>query len=239
MNDLHPLSPEYIKAQKIINESINMIDLGCGSSPHPKSKVAVDKYIEPIHRKYGSNKKIDIAKIEKNGKTKFVQANFEKLPFENKSFDVAYSHHVIEHLDDPSKACDEMQRIAEKGVIICPSIFAEYIFGRKYHKWIITIRDKLLIFLEKDWEVPWFGEGPIIVDGKIQEPKDCNPFDILLNEGNWYHGPYKYDRLSEMLREYWFGHNKCMENCFIWEDKFDYLIVYKNGQFKSSMTRIE
>lgn len=91
-----------------------MIDLGCGSSPHRKATVAVDKYIEPIHRKYGANQKIDVAKIEEQG-IKFVEADFEDLPFEDKSFDVAYSHHVVEHLDNPAKACKEMQRVAKGG----------------------------------------------------------------------------------------------------------------------------
>lgn len=107
-------SPEFIAAQEMINSSTNMIDLGCGNSPHPKATVAVDKYIEPLHRKYGSNQKIDVVKIEEQG-IKFIEADFEDLPFEDKSFDVAYSHHVVEHLDNPAKACKEMQRIAGGG----------------------------------------------------------------------------------------------------------------------------
>lgn len=233
-SQLYSMGVEYKIAQKMINESKNMVDLGCGSNPHPKASVAVDKYIEPIHRHFGNNKNINIAEIEKKG-IQFVQADFEDLPFHDKQFDVAYSHHVIEHLDDPSKACVEMQRIARGGVILCPSIFAEYIFGRKYHKWIITCRGNLLIFIEKDWETPWFGEGPVRIDGKIKISKDCNPFDILLNDGSWYHGIHRYKRLTKILRGYWYGHYKNIETCFVWKDKFDYLIVYKDGSFKSSI----
>lgn len=230
----YQLGPEYRKAATLIQESKMMVDLGCGSNPHPHAKVAVDKYIEPIHRKFGNNQNIDIAEMEKNG-IKFVQADFENLPFTDNQFDFAYSHHVIEHLDDPSKACLEMQRIARGGVIYCPSILSEYIFGRKYHKWLVTYRGQLLIFIEKDWDQPWFGEGPVRVNGKIKTTKDCNPFDILLNEGNWYHGIHRYKRLTQMLRGYWFGHTKNLETCFIWKDKFDYLIIYKDGSVKSSL----
>ena len=55
-----------------------MVDLGCGSSPHRKAIVAVDKYIEPLHRKFGGNEKIDVSKIQSQG-TKFVKADLKNL----------------------------------------------------------------------------------------------------------------------------------------------------------------
>lgn len=210
-----------------------MVDLGCGTSPHPKASVAVDKYIEPLQRKYGQNESIDILSLKKQG-INFIEADFENLPFENKQFDVAYSHHVVEHLDDPCKGLNEMMRIASSGVIMCPSIFAEYAFGRKYHKWMVTVQCNTLIFVEKDWEGLWFGEGPYIIDGKVNFESDVNPFDVLLNDGDWYQGEEQYHRLTEKIRKYWFGHYKIMETCFVWKDYFDYLIIYKNGDLYSS-----
>lgn len=84
------------------------------------------------HRRFGSNKNIDVAEIEKIG-IKFVVADLEDLPFGDKQFDVAYK------------------------------------------------------------------------------------------------------RLTKMLRRYWFGHYKNIETCFVWKDRFDYLIVHKDGSFKSSV----
>lgn len=78
-----------------------------------------------MHREFGGNKTIDICGIEAQG-IKFVEADFENLPFIDKAFDVAYSHHVVEHLDNPEKGLCEMQRVAKSGIIMCPSIFAEY-----------------------------------------------------------------------------------------------------------------
>lgn len=235
---IYEVSEEYIRAQQLIDKSENMIDLGCGTLPHPKAKVAVDKYIEPLHRKYGQNESINTALME-NREIKFVKADFENLPFEDKEFDVAYSHHVIEHLDDPRNGLNEMMRIATAGVIMCPSIFSEYIFGRKYHKWMVTAQNNTLIFIEKDWENLWFGEGPWIKDGVIHFNADVNPFDVLLNDGDWYHGEEQYKRLTEQMRKYWYGHYKNMETCFVWENDFDYLIIYKNGDFYSSKGGIE
>lgn len=232
-NKEYPLSPEYLRAVELISRSQNMVDLGCGNSPHPNAKVAVDKYIEPVHRKFGGNKKIDVAEIEKQG-IRFVEADFESLPFKDKEFDVAYSHHVVEHLEDPVKGLLEMQRIARGGVIMSPSIFAEYMFSRKYHKWMIAWQGTTLIFIEKNWDNLWFGEGPHRENGKVVFPKDGNPFDALLNESNWYHGIHKWKRLTDMMKKYWFGHYKIMETCFVWEGSFDFLIIYKNGNYYSS-----
>ena len=107
-------SEAYKIALNNIEKCNNMIDLGCGSNPHPKASVAVDKYIEPVHRKFGANKRIDVNEIERKG-IKFIEADFECLPFKDKEFDFAYSHHVVEHLDNPSKALNEMMRISRGG----------------------------------------------------------------------------------------------------------------------------
>lgn len=121
------LSEEYKEAQRLIDGAKRMVDLGCGTNPHPKASVAVDKYIEPIHRQFGENKLIDVAEIEKRG-IQFVEADFESLPFADKQFDVAYSHHVIEHLDNPARACCEMQRIALGGGNRMPLYFCGICF---------------------------------------------------------------------------------------------------------------
>lgn len=228
LEDYHKMSPEYLKSIKLINESFNIVDLGCGTNPLPQAKVAVDKYIEPIHRIYGQGKSIDITRIEQTGR-KFICADFENLPFESKEFDLAYSRHVVEHLEHPEKALKEMQRIAKKGIIMCPSIFAENIYGRTYHKWEITWRDNLIVFIEKRSKELWFGEGPKVIDGKTEIPLDCNPFDIILNDGDWYNGNCYDKRLRKLLRKYWYGHFSIMENIFIWENNFDFLIVYNDG----------
>lgn len=226
----YQISPEYAKAIRLINDSVNIVDLGCGTNPLPQAKVAVDKYIEPIHRVYGGGKLIEVEEIERRG-IKFIQADFETLPFGDKEFDLAYSHHVVEHIEHPERALKEMQRIAKKGIIMCPSIFAENMFGRIYHKWEITWRENLIIFIEKKEQKTWFGEGPKIVDGKVKIPPDCNPFDRILNDGDWNSDSCYDERLRHLLRDYWYGHFSIMETVFLWEDSFDFLIIYNDGTF--------
>lgn len=110
----YPISLDYLKAQEWIKNAKNMVDLGCGSSPHWKASVAVDKYIEPLHRKFGGNEKIDVSKMRSQG-IKFIKADLENLPFKDNEFDLAYSHHVVEHLDNPALAMGEMMRIVKGG----------------------------------------------------------------------------------------------------------------------------
>ena len=132
-------SPEWLLAQERIRKSKIMVDLGCGTSPHPLAKVAVDWFIDPEHRLLGTGKQIDLVKMAECGK-KFVHANLEKLPFMDKEFDFSYSHHVIEHVENPHLACEEIMRCSHEGVIICPSAFAETAFGRPYHLWQVSAR---------------------------------------------------------------------------------------------------
>lgn len=108
-------SEEYVRAQLLIDSASNMIDLGSGENPHPKAKAAIDKFIDPIQRNYGKRGTISIEKLHERG-VRFVQAELESLPFEDDEFDLAYSHHVLEHVDDPLGACSEIIRIAKAGV---------------------------------------------------------------------------------------------------------------------------
>lgn len=229
----YEMSPEFKLAMERMESSESVIDLGCGTSPCQWATAAVDKYIEPIHREFGANKAIDVSKFEKAG-IKFYEADLESLPFANKQFDFAYSHHVVEHLDNPSAALNEMQRIAKKGVIMCPSIFAEGMFGRKYHKWLVSNIANRIIFLEKKTKILWFGRGPIRTKGgRIVISKDGNPFDIILNDGRWYHGIHRYRAMSKLMRKYWYGHYPVFENVFNWEGGFSYSIYWENGKVET------
>lgn len=212
--------------KKIINKlkcSNRIIDMGCGNNPIPEATDAIDFYLEPKHRSNGDGNNIDVENIRKNG-VNFVKCSIDNiLPFKDKEFDFAYSHHVFEHIDYPDIACREMIRIAKSGVIITPSYFSEIIFGRSYHKWIIIERNKKLLFLKKRcFEDRRFGEHPLWDENnkKWISNEYTNPFDIILNDGEWYNGNEKMDRLSSKIREYYYKNDPLMETTFIWEDDF-------------------
>jgi len=53
----------------------------------------------------------------------FYKASAEKLPFEDKQFDIAVLTEILEHVDDPVKAMKEANRVANKIVITVPYEF--------------------------------------------------------------------------------------------------------------------
>ena len=213
--------------QEKLETSSNIIDLGCGNHPAKGAKVGVDCYIEPVERTFGSKAKIDVRAFKERG-IEFVNARIgSRLPFRDEEFDFAYSHHVFEHLDDPATACLEMMRIAKEGVIITPSVLAELIFGRPYHRWLVMDRNNLLLFFRKrTFEDRAFGEHPLWDDKrrKWAAEKETNPFDILLNDGGWHKGREAFPRLASYLRRYWYSHAPVMEVIFMWERKFEFKI---------------
>lgn len=79
----------------------------------------------------------------------FVQCPMEDMPFAHKEFDFARCHHVIEHTNDPDRACSELIRIAHTGIISFPPAQAEMMFGRRDHQWFVFVDRKRLLFVKK------------------------------------------------------------------------------------------
>lgn len=216
-----------------LNKSKRIIDLGCGANPHPKAMMAVDAFLEPEQRGLGQGPFIN-AKTFSDRAVHFIQADLSSLPFADKEFDFAYSHHVFEHLPDPKKACKEMCRIAGAGAIITPSVFAEVSFGRPYHLWFVMARGNRLIFIRKtEREDRPFGNHPMKnKKGKFVVTPESNPFDILLNDNGWYRGREQMPRLSAMIRNYWYSHSPVMEVIFLWKNSFECTVIYEDGSIE-------
>ena len=54
----------------------------------------------------------------------FLNADLEKLPFQNNKFDLTYSAYVLEHLDNPEKVLNEAIRVTKQGgniILIAPN----------------------------------------------------------------------------------------------------------------------
>ena len=87
---------------------MTILDVGCGTNP--KGTVNLDKFFKknPHHRHDYNLKQI------KN----FTLAEGVKLPFRDKSFDMVYASHILEHLENPIEAVKEWNRVARKYVVI-------------------------------------------------------------------------------------------------------------------------
>jgi ubiquinone/menaquinone biosynthesis C-methylase UbiE len=114
---------------------LRKIDIGCGGTLKRCAK-GYDVYT-------------DVFEPREELPGKFVLCPAEKLPFGDKEFDYARMHHVIEHTNDPGKACEEMLRISKAGIISFPPAQAELMFGRKEHKWFVFVDRGRLLFVKK------------------------------------------------------------------------------------------
>jgi ubiquinone/menaquinone biosynthesis C-methylase UbiE len=222
------VDPRWLAVKKKLKESRNIIDLGCGNNPVKGAKTAVDLHLDPKERLAGTGPLIDTGKFKENG-IHFVHTRVDgPLPFSDKEFDFAYSHHVFEHLDDPAKACQEMMRIAKAGAIITPSFFAEQIFGRTYHRWLVMDRGTCLFFFRKrPFEQTPFGLTPRFNKDNNQWVinENSNPFDMLLNDGDWYQGQEgQMPRLTKILQKHWYSHSPLFEIIFMWDEEFQWKI---------------
>ena len=111
------------------------IDIGCGDGRRPAK--GYDVYTD-----------VFVPRAPMPGK--FVLCPMENMHmFGDKIFEFARCHHVIEHTNEPDKACSELVRIAKSGIISFPPPQAELMFGRKDHNWFVFIDKGRLLFVKK------------------------------------------------------------------------------------------
>lgn len=126
-----------------IKRSDNVLEVGGGHNPHPRSNIVVDKYAgnQNLHRG------LDLKVLPNQ---QFIEADGESLPFPDKKFDYVICNHVLEHVDDPAKFLKEQIRVGKRGYIETPSFIGEYLIPKTSHKWVILEIDQKLILYDKD-----------------------------------------------------------------------------------------
>jgi len=128
---------------------IRRIDIGCGPCPKKGYDAYIDVYMHP--------------KVRDNPEVcdKFTKTCAEDLSmFKDKEFDFAWCHHVIEHVQDPAKACAEMVRVAKAGILYFPSVEIEILCGRDDHNWMVfpDYKRNHLLFIKKRFK-SFYGQG--------------------------------------------------------------------------------
>jgi glycosyltransferase involved in cell wall biosynthesis len=124
-----------------------VLDIGSGHQPHPRANVLLDKYTgETEHR----TSPIVLKFTDKS----FVTGDALEMPFADKSFDFAIASHIAEHVDDPSLLCAEMSRVAKNGYLETPGPLTECLLPVPYHRWIVSMKDGVLVFREKEYIPP-------------------------------------------------------------------------------------
>jgi len=125
-----------------------VLDVGSGHRPHDDATHLVDLLPEDNSERGGAVKLL--------GRS-LVVATVEALPFKNGTFDYVYACHVLEHVEEPARACQELMRVARAGYVETPSPFFEQGYnyprpdrGWSFHKWFVWAdRRSTLVFEAK------------------------------------------------------------------------------------------
>lgn len=134
-----------------------VLDIGSGQDPHPRANVLCDRFL------LDSAERALEAPIVAD--RPLVVADAASTPFADKTFDFVFCSHLLEHVEDPAAVLRELQRIARAGYIETPSVVYEKLWGWKFHRWFVDVRDGELYFQPKDTSVfdrdlhEWFGSN--------------------------------------------------------------------------------
>jgi SAM-dependent methyltransferase len=140
-NEFGPLFPTenqqlMIEALKIKHTDF-VLDVGGGGSPFQRADIIIDY---DLHSGYHRDE--NIAPID----NRWIAADIHSLPFTDKTFDFVYCSHVLEHTEDPQKACEELMRVAHRGYIETPRKMTELIHGHPTHRWLVDTEENLITF---------------------------------------------------------------------------------------------
>ena len=91
-----------------------MLDVGCGTKP--KGDVNIDFFRRDLNPKAGNQIQGEFRSPRKI--KNFIVSDAMHLPFKNESFEVVFSSHAIDHVQNPSAMLREMWRVAKRKVII-------------------------------------------------------------------------------------------------------------------------
>lgn len=119
-----------------------VLDLASGQDPHPRANILCDKFAaDNTERSCHASLLVD---------RPLVLADATETPFPDKAFDFVFCSHLLEHMEDPRRLLEELQRIGRRGYIETPSKIYEKINGWEFHRWFVSLEGNRLVLEAKD-----------------------------------------------------------------------------------------
>lgn len=133
--------------EKITQIGLNdkVLEIGPGSSPHPRANVFLDKKFTDENIAFQQRGETESAVEE--GKIVFYEGDI--FPFKDKEFDYVICSHVIEHVENVELFVNELIRVARKGYIEFPTIHYEYLYNFDVHLNFLLFKDEELLWMPK------------------------------------------------------------------------------------------
>lgn len=181
-----------------IRETDVVLDVGSGGYPFPPASVLVDRFIEPTrHRDHA---------LQRHGKP-LVLGDVEALPFGDKQFDFVYCSHLLEHVDDPIRACCELMRVGRRGYIETPTRGKDILFSwaNEMHRWhLVAIASNLCFFEYTPREASGIGSSAWR--------------DVIF--GQWHHP----------IQDAFYDNQDLFNVMFLWRERFNVYVFRLDGR---------
>lgn len=122
------------KARKMSDElGKPMLNVGAGTAGSSlRAKLLGSQLVGDV------NLDISASGATPHGRNRVSFGDIQDLPFEDKQFGVAYSSHVLEHVDRPGQALQELDRVADKVVAVVPKWWAPHAWLYNDHQWYVN-----------------------------------------------------------------------------------------------------
>lgn len=125
----------------------NVLDVGSGHQPNRRANYLLERYMDDTQHR-------TIQKVEIPSDKNLIIADAHSAPFKDKSFDYVIASHIAEHIDNPVKFGNELQRISKSGYIETPGPLTELLLPDEAHKWVVKRDGNILRFKNNPHKKP-------------------------------------------------------------------------------------
>jgi len=126
-----------------------VLDIGSGNNPIDRANILADFSPDDNFHRSGNLRE----------DRPVIVCSVERIPIREKAIDFVVCSHVLEHVNNPSNACSELQRIARKGYVETPAYGKDILIGTGYmHKWQVVSFEGSMNFFEyskREQEANW------------------------------------------------------------------------------------